>query len=232
MGFLPWYLRQSVLFSPCLLNFGSHTKGVCTKWDNLKWRCLRNDSCDYCPGLCPAAGTQTAPCAYSTLCLCREQAAQREIPTLVQDLQGRGRVVGVDRGLSEPTQKPSFDGWSVSGSSRSPIGCLFINHRRTGQTKNAVMISICPAPLWSLCTTERNQWKRRTGKQSGGEQKQRELRRAEKRRKISAPCLHLAKQWKKGWSGSVSVSVFLTQSCYCVLDSWFWHHPSPCISFG
>lgn len=47
-----------MLFSPCLLNFGRCTKGVCPNWDNLKWKCLRNDSCHSCPGLCPAAGTE------------------------------------------------------------------------------------------------------------------------------------------------------------------------------
>lgn len=49
----------------------------------------------------------------------REQAAQREIPSLVQDL-GRGRG-GVGRALSELTQKLDFDEWSMSCSLRSLI---------------------------------------------------------------------------------------------------------------
>lgn len=48
---LPWHLRQSVLFSPHLLNFGSYSNGIHTNWDNLKWRCFRNHSCDDCRGM-------------------------------------------------------------------------------------------------------------------------------------------------------------------------------------
>lgn len=110
---LPWHLRQSVLFSPHLLNFGSYTNGVHTNWDNLKWRCLRNHSCDDCQTCVQQWGLQEGE-RYTT--------GIPQLPYANYLCWGAGNSQGdvqpiagsVGRGLPELQQKSGFGGWSMS----------------------------------------------------------------------------------------------------------------------